>query len=142
MKNEEHDWRHADLDEVLPVLHLLVVDVVLPHSGAGLFYADYLRTAFMIHKMYFSHLVKVSLRHALVDALQLDEDQRRLVPHVLDLLVDEVPTRTRVRCPDHVLLENLLEFVLKRHLKNETVDNINIMLHAHAFSKILVASFS
>ena len=86
--------------------------------------------------------MKVSLRHALVDALQLDEDQRRLVPHVLDLLVDEVPTRTRVRCPDHVLLENLLEFVLKRHLKNETVANVNIMLHAHAFSKILVASFS
>ena len=36
MKDEEHDRRHADLDEVLPVLHLLVVDVVLPHSGAGL----------------------------------------------------------------------------------------------------------
>ena len=37
VKNEEHDWRHADLDEVLPVLHLLVVDVVLTHAGAGLF---------------------------------------------------------------------------------------------------------
>ena len=61
--------------------------------------------------------MKVSLRHALVDGLQLDEDQRRLVPHVLDLLVDEVPTRTRVRCPHHVLLENLLEFVLKRFSK-------------------------
>ena len=58
--------------------------------------------------------MKVSLRHALVDALQLDEDQRRLVPHVFDLLVDEVATRACVRCPDHVLLENLLEFVLKR----------------------------
>ena len=36
MKDEEHDGRHADLDEVLPVLHLLVVDVVLPHPRAGL----------------------------------------------------------------------------------------------------------
>ena len=36
MKDEEHDRRHADLDEVLPVLHLLVVDVVLPHPRAGL----------------------------------------------------------------------------------------------------------
>ena len=86
--------------------------------------------------------MKVSLRHALIYALQLDEDQRRLVPHVLDLLVDKVPTSACVRCSDHVLLENLLEFVLKGYLKIETVANINMMLHAHALSKILVASFS
>ena len=69
--------------------------------------------------MLFTHnfIVAEYLHHALVDALQLDEDQRRLVPHVLDLLVDKVPTRTRVRCSDHVLLENLLEFVLKRYLE-------------------------
>ena len=77
-------------------------------------YAAFLHRRFMIHEMCFSHLVKVSLRHALVDTLQLDKDQRRLVPNILDLLVDEVPTSACVRRPDHVLLENLFEFVLKR----------------------------
>ena len=62
------------------------------------------------------------LHHALVDTLQLDEDQRRLVPNILDLLVDEVlvpavPHRVRRRRAQDVLLENLVEFVLKCEMK-------------------------
>ena len=58
------------------------------------------------------------LHHALVDALQLDEDQRRVVPHVLDLLVDEVLIPTLSHCvgrrrAQDVLLEYLFEFILE-----------------------------
>ena len=58
------------------------------------------------------------LHHALVDALQLDEDQRRVVPHVLDLLVDEVLIPALSHCvgrrrAQDVLLEYLFEFILE-----------------------------
>ncbi len=58
--------------------------------------------------------MKLSLTHTLVDALESGEPRGGRVPHVLDLLVDEV--RRPPSGPHHLLLEDLVELVLEQHL--------------------------
>ena len=109
MEDKVEHRRHGDLDEVLPVLLEPVGDGELAEALLA--------------------LVEVGLLHALVHVGQLDERALVLVPHVLDLLVDKVRAgerarrRLRVRvvvavrveaARDHILLEDLVELVLRR----------------------------
>ena len=116
MEDKVEHRRHGDLDEVLPVLLEPVGDGELAEALLA--------------------LVEVGLLHALVHVGQLDERALVLVPHVLDLLVDKVRAgerarrRLRVRvvvavrveaARDHILLEDLVELVLRKDKESQNI---------------------
>ena len=94
VKEQVEDGRDADLDQVLAIV---LKSIRYGHSIEAFSLA----------------LVKVALFHTLVHIFELDESAFDVVPHVLDLLVDEEAPLTRTR--RHVLFENLLEFVLQQN---------------------------